>query len=160
AAAVRLVWKDSPLPFHTNAQLAAEAARAAGAQGKFWPMHDLLLANQNALARTNLEGYAAELKLDVAAFRAALDDHRYAKEVAADIAEAKNFGAGGTPTFFVNGRVLRGAQPYEQFKQVIDEEIARADLLAARGVRPSAVYDEITRRGLTKAAPPAAAAQP
>jgi protein-disulfide isomerase len=152
--AVRLVWKDNPLPFHTNATPAAEAARAAGAQGRFWPMHDLLMANQKALSRADLESYAAELKLDVAAFKAALDDHRYARDIAGDVTEAKNFGALGTPTFFINGRVLRGAQPYEQFKQLIDEEIMRADLLASKGVRPSALYDEITRRGLAKAAPP------
>src|SRR5262249_14839271 len=152
--AVRLVWKDNPLPFHNNAQPAAEAARAAGAQGRFWPMHDLLMANQKALSRPDLESYAAELKLDLGAFKAALDDHRYARDIAGDVTEAKNFGALGTPTFFINGRVLRGAQPYEQFKQLIDDEIMRADLLAAKGVRPSAIYDEITRRGLTKAVPP------
>ena len=150
---VRIAWKDMPLPFHGNAQLAAEAARAAGVQGKFWPMHDLLMANQKALARTDLESYAAQLQLDVAAFRAALDDHRFAKDVAADIADAHNFGAEGTPTFFINGRVLRGAQPFEAFKQVIDEEINRADLLIAKGVRPSGLYEEMTRRGLTRAAP-------
>src|SRR5262249_13013341 len=102
-----------------------------------------LMANQSALARTDLESYATQLKLDLAAFRAALDDHRYAKDITADIAEARNFGALGTPTFFINGRVLRGAQPYEQFKQLIDEEIGRADLLVAKGVRPVALYDEI-----------------
>ena len=152
-SSVRLVWKDNPLPFHNNAQLAAEAARAAGAQGQFWPMHDLLMANQKALSRADLESYAGQLKLDLASFRAALDDHRYAAAVTADVAEAKNFGALGTPTFFINGRVVRGAQPYEAFKQVIDEEIGRADLAIAKGVRPAALYDDITRRGMTKAAP-------
>jgi protein-disulfide isomerase len=156
---VRLVWKDHPLPFHDHAELAAEAARAAFAQGKFWPMHDLLMANQKALSRADLESYAAELKLDLGAFRSALDDHRYAQAIAADIAEAKNFGALGTPTFFINGRPLRGAQPYEQFKQLIDEEIGRADVLGARGIRPAALYDEITRRALTQAQAPTAKPQ-
>jgi protein-disulfide isomerase len=151
-AALRVVWKDNPLPFHDKAQLAAEAARAAGAQGKYWPMHDLLIAGHDKLARADLEGYAEKLGLDLATFRAALDDHRFARDVQADLAEAATLGVRGTPTFFINGRPLRGALPVAEFKTVIDEEMASAEAALARGVRPGDVYDELTRKGLARAA--------
>src|SRR5215471_10043156 len=104
---VRLVWKDNPLPMHQGAFSSAQAARAAGEQGRFWEMHDLLFANQGKLGREDLEAYAAQLKLDMAAFRGAMSGDRIARDVKADGAEAKQFGVVGTPTFFINGRPLR-----------------------------------------------------
>jgi protein-disulfide isomerase len=141
---VRLVWKDAPLPFHDKAKPAAEAARAAGEQGKFWEMHDKLFANQQALDRAALERYAQELGLNLPKFRAALDSHNFEKAIEGDLAEAQNFGARGTPSFFINGRPLRGAQPFEQFKKMIDEELATA----------SGSYEEIVKTGLAKAEEP------
>ena len=102
---VKLVWKHLPLVgMHPFAHLAAEAALAAGAQGRFWEMHDRLFANQRALDRQSLERYAAELHLDLARFRRALDTHAFAARVDADVALAQQLGVSGTPTFFVDGQ--------------------------------------------------------
>src|SRR5262249_53933881 len=139
---VRLVWKDAPLPFHDKAKPAAEAARAAGEQGKFWEMHDKLFANQQALDRASLEKYAQELGLDLTKFRSSLDSHKFEKAIDADVAEAQNFGARGTPSFFIDGRPLPGPQPFEQLKKMIDEELATAK---------GRSYDEIVKNGLAKA---------
>lgn len=107
---VRLVFKHNPLAMHAHAALAHEAALAAGAQGKFWEMHDLLFANQRELQRADLERYAVRLQLDVSAFTHALDAHTYRPLVARDLAEAAVLGVDATPTFIVNGRRLIGSQ--------------------------------------------------
>lgn len=105
---------------------ASEAAMAAHAQGKFWEMHDKLFANQQAgLDRASLERYAQEIGLDMAKFRTDLDSGKHRAAIAEDQRLAQSVGATGTPTFFINGRLLVGAQPFEQFKQVIDEELAK-----------------------------------
>jgi len=104
---------------------AAEAALAANAQGKFWEMHDKLFANQQALDRPALERYAQELNLDMGRFRADLDSGKFKEEINEDVRLGDSVGAGGTPTFFINGRMVVGAQPFEQFKQIIDEELAK-----------------------------------
>jgi protein-disulfide isomerase len=101
---VKLVWKNLPLEMHPFARGAAEAALAAGAQGKFWEMHDKLFANQQALDRQSLERYAGELKLNIVQFRKALDTHAFAAQVDADVREAQRLGVSGTPTFFVDGQ--------------------------------------------------------
>jgi protein-disulfide isomerase len=100
----KLVWKNLPLEMHPFAHVAAEAALAAGAQGKFWEMHDKLFANQQALDRASLDRYAAELHLNVVQFRRALDTHAFAAQVDADVTEAQRLGISGTPTFFVDGQ--------------------------------------------------------
>ena len=122
---VRVVFKHNPLSFHQDAPLASEAALAAGAQGKFWEMHDMLFKNQRALKRENLEQYAQELGLNMDKFKAALDGGTFKEQVQADIAQARALGATGTPSFFINGRKVRGAQPFDRFKAVIDEELAK-----------------------------------
>jgi protein-disulfide isomerase len=137
---LRIVFRHNPLPFHPNAPLAAEAAVAAEAQGKFWEMHDELFANQQDLERAGLEARAAELGLDLAAFRRALDTHAGQAQVDADVALAKKVGVRGTPTFFIDGRTVMGAQPFAEFKKVIDDELARADRLLARGVAREQLY--------------------
>ena len=119
----RVVFLQYPLSFHPDAPLAAQAALAAHAQGKFAAMHDLLLANQKALKRPQLEEYASRAGLDLAAFRQALDSGTHAARVEADIRVATEIGATATPYFFVNGRALRGAQPVERFATLIDEEL-------------------------------------
>jgi protein-disulfide isomerase len=122
---VKVAFKNQPLPFHANAKPAAAAALAAHEQGKFWEMHDKLFANQRALDRASLEKYAQELGLNMGKFKAALDSGKYTQQIEADAAEGSRLGASGTPTFFINGRTLVGAQPLEAFKRVIDEELKK-----------------------------------
>jgi Na+/H+ antiporter NhaA len=107
---VRYVWRHLPLAdVHVHAQLAAEASEAAAEQGAFWEMHDLLFQHQDALRRSDLEGYARELGLDVDRFDEALRTHENAARVADDVDSADLSGVSGTPTFFVNGRRHYGA---------------------------------------------------
>jgi protein-disulfide isomerase len=120
---LRIAFKQMPLPFHDHAHLAAEAALAANAQGKFWQMHDKLFANQQALDRPALEKYAQELGLDMGKFKAALDSGKYKDKVDAEAKEGAAVGATGTPTFFINGTRLVGAQPVDAFKAIIDKEL-------------------------------------
>jgi len=122
---VRIVFRDFPLPIHPQAPKAAEAARCANAQGKFWDYHDRLFVNQQALADGDLKRYAKDLGLDAAGFGTCLDTGTFASAVQADLTEGRNYGIGQTPTFFVNGRLLSGAVPLEVFSRVIDEELAR-----------------------------------
>jgi protein-disulfide isomerase len=122
---IKVAFKHQPLPFHPNAKPAAAASMAAHEQGKFWEYHDKLFANQRALDRASLEKYAQELNLDMAKFKAALDSGKYNEMIEADSAEGSRVGANGTPTFFINGRTLVGAQPIEAFKRVIDEELKK-----------------------------------
>jgi protein-disulfide isomerase len=119
------VWRNQPLPFHQNAGPAAEAAMAAHAQGKFWEMHDKLFANQQALDRQHYEQYALELGLDVKKFKDDLDSGKWKDRIKADSDEGTKAGAGGTPTFFINGWKLVGAQPVDAFKKLIDQELAK-----------------------------------
>jgi protein-disulfide isomerase len=158
---VRVVWKDNPLSFHPNALPAAIAARAAGEQGRFWDMHDKLFANQQSLDRASYEKYAAELKLDLARFKAALDSEKHKDEILADQAQATKLGAGGTPAFFINGVFLSGAQPFPAFKGVIDTELSKAQALVAKGTPKAKVYDAIMKTAKTELpAAPTAAAEP
>jgi protein-disulfide isomerase len=124
AGKLRLVWKNQPLPFHPHAMPAAEAAMAAGEQGKFWEMHDQLFANQQALSPELYERLAKELGLDLNRFKAALESGKFKAAIQADSAAGTAVGAGGTPTFFINGRQLVGAQPLDAFKRIIDAELA------------------------------------
>ncbi|HVW42115.1 MAG TPA: Na+/H+ antiporter NhaA [Amycolatopsis sp.] len=129
---IRYVWRHLPLPdVHPHAQLAAEAAEAAGDQGAFWPMHDLLLANQRALHPDTLVGYARELGLDIDRFRADLVRRRFAARVGRDIESADLSGVAGTPTFFVNGRRHDGPQDLTTLSGVITSARTRAVALAA-----------------------------
>jgi protein-disulfide isomerase len=123
---LRLVWKNQPLAFHPNAMPAAEAAMAAAEQGKFWEMHDKLFARQNELSPTLYEQLAKEIGLDLGKFRASIEGHRNQAVIQADMQAGAALGASGTPTFFINGRKLVGAQPVGAFKQIIDSELASA----------------------------------
>ena len=122
---IKFVFKNQPLSFHQNALPAAEAALAAGEQGKYWEMHDLLFKNQQALGRADLEKYAADLKLDLNKFKAALDSHKFKAQIDADSQQGNSVGANGTPTFFVNGRKLVGAQPVDAFAKLVDEALGK-----------------------------------
>jgi protein-disulfide isomerase len=120
---VRLVFKDLPLPFHEGALPAAEAARCAGEHGRFWEYHDLLFVAQPAFSKPDLLGYAARLGLPAESFASCLESGRHREAVKADAAEARAAGVRGTPTFFVNGKRLVGAQPFEAFQQAIQETL-------------------------------------
>ncbi len=122
---VRVVWKNYPLPFHNNAEPAAEAAMAADAQGKFWPMHDRLFDNNTALDRESLENDAAAIGLDLPRFRADLDAGRYKARIEADKQEGSELGVVGTPAVFINGRKISGAYPFETFQKIADAELAK-----------------------------------
>jgi protein-disulfide isomerase len=122
---VRLVFKDLPLPFHTLARPAHEAARCAGAAGTYWAYHDRLFREQPACGRDELIAYAADLGLDRDAFVKCLDQRTFAAEVDADVSQAKALGITGTPTFVINGTPLVGAHPVDNFRAVIDEALRR-----------------------------------
>jgi protein-disulfide isomerase len=118
---VRLVYRHFPLSsIHPNAQKAAEAAECAGEQGKFWEMHDLLFANQQALTVTNLKAYAGQLKLNQGQFDSCLDTSKYASKVNAQAQEAQAAGITGTPGTFVNDQLVKGAFPYTTFQQIVE----------------------------------------
>jgi protein-disulfide isomerase len=123
---VRLVWKNQPLSFHPNAMPAAEAAMAAYEQGseKFWAMHDRLFEKQNELSPAYYEQVAREIGLDVPKWKAAVEARRAQSLIQADMSAGNAVGANGTPTFFINGRKLVGAMPFDSFKAVIDAELA------------------------------------
>lgn len=122
---VRIVFKNLPLAFHKDAPLAAEAALAAGAQGKFWEMHKVLFANHKNLKREALTEYAKQIGLNLEQFNADLDSHKFAEQVKKEMAEGNNVGIKGTPTFVINGKKFVGAQPFESFKKEIDEALAK-----------------------------------
>ncbi|QQR44403.1 thioredoxin domain-containing protein [Myxococcus xanthus] len=123
---LRVAFKHQPLAQHANAQVAAEAAMEAHAQGRFWEFHDVLFANQRKLDRASLEDYARQVGLDVGRFNAALDSRKHDAHVSADVAQAMRVGATGTPTFFINGRPVTGARPVEHFRAIIDDELRKA----------------------------------
>jgi protein-disulfide isomerase len=129
---VRFVYKDFPLDFHTQAAKAAEAARCAGDQGKFWEMYDRLFANQGKLDVPALKQHALALGLAAPAFDACIDSGRFAEAVRTDAAEGRRVGVNGTPAYLINGRMLVGAQPFMGFAQVIEDELERAANNAAR----------------------------
>jgi protein-disulfide isomerase len=117
------VFRDLPLAMHKDAQGAAEAANCAHDQGKFWEYHDKLFENQRALTIDSLKRYATDLQLDAEQFNSCLDSGKYTQDVKNDMSHAQSLGVSGTPAFFINGRFLNGAQPYEIFARIIDEEL-------------------------------------
>jgi protein-disulfide isomerase len=123
---VRIVWKDFPLAnIHKQATKAAEAAHCAAEQGKYWEFHDRLFANQAALLPDDLKRHAAAVGMDAPAFNACFDSGRYAGRVEEGVTLGRRLGVDSTPTVFINGRVVAGAQPYETFSAIVDEELAR-----------------------------------
>ena len=121
---VRIVFKHLPLSIHPKAPAAHAAAEAAHRQGKFWEMHDAIFANQTKMAPEKYLEYATQLGLDLERFKKDVEAPEVKKRVDADAEEAARLNVGGTPGFFVNGRYLSGAQPFEAFKQRIEEELA------------------------------------
>ena len=134
---VRLVFRDFPIDnLHPGARKGHEAARCANEQGRFWPYHDKLFANAPKASPEDLNAYAKEVGLDVAAFEQCFKSGKYRAAVQQDIEDGKKAGVSGTPAFFVNGRLISGAQPLNAFTRIIDDELARA------GYQPSATKSE------------------
>jgi protein-disulfide isomerase len=128
---VRYVWRHLPLAdVHPSAELAAQAAEAAAAQGAFWKMHDVLLEHQDALTPPDLMRYAAELELDVERFTDDLERRAFAARIAEDVDGADRSNVSGTPTFFVNGRRHYGAYDIAALKQAVRGARARAAIAA------------------------------
>jgi len=154
---VRIVFKHQPLSFHPNAMPAALAAEAAREQGKFWEMEEKLFTNQAQLSPDNYKKWAQEIGLDMAKFSASVEKQSGKARIEADIASANSIGAQGTPAFFINGRKIGGAQPFENFKKIIDEELAKADKMLNDGTKPDELYAKIIANG-KKVEPPKALA--
>lgn len=124
---LRYVWRHLPLnDVHTHAQLAAEAAEAAAAQGEFWGMHDRLLATQDELTGRDLKRYAEELGLDLDRFVDDIHRHEHAERIADDVASADASGVAGTPTFFINGRRHQGAYDIDTLTRAVRAARGRA----------------------------------
>ena len=149
-AQVRIYFRNFPLSMHAYALPAAKAALAARAQGKFWEMHDLLFANNTALTQSDLENYARQLGLDLARFKTDMASKAVEEEIFADVEAAKKAGLRGTPVFFINGRKLAGALPYLTFKMKINRLLQAAQKSGKAG---DALYEELTREGVTEMAP-------
>jgi protein-disulfide isomerase len=122
---IRHVFKNLPLPMHKEAQLAGVASLCAQDQGKFWEYHDWLFANQRTLSRESMVAQAGVMGMDAEVFTSCIDRGAYLAVVRADMAEANSFGITGTPGFLINGRVLTGSQPIEDFEAIIDSELER-----------------------------------
>jgi len=120
---VRVAFKHLPLSFHSKAKAAHAAAEAAHRQGKFWEMYELIFANQREMSPEKYVEYAAQLGLDVDQFKRDVASADVKRKIDADAAEASSLGVTGTPGFFINGKFLSGARPFDSFKKVIDEEL-------------------------------------
>jgi protein-disulfide isomerase len=118
------VFRQFPLEMHPNAELAAEAALAAHAQGKFWPFHDLLFQNQRDLERASLEKYAQQAGLDMAKFRKALDEHTYDRAVNADVKLGGEAHVAGTPSMFIGTERVENPTDFASLSREIDRRLA------------------------------------
>ncbi len=123
---VRFTYRDYPI-LAESSLTAALAAHCAADQDKFWDYHNILYSNRGRFERDSLISYAGQLQLDTEAFAACLDEERYMDTVVADYREAQTMGIRGTPAFFINGRPVSGAQPYQVFANIIEEELAAAE---------------------------------
>jgi protein-disulfide isomerase len=161
AADVKIVYRNLPLTeIHPDAFLAAEAALAANEQGKYLEYHKKLFENQrlpdpqnergrSGLTRPDLEKYAQDLGLNMEQFKSALDTHRFKDVIDRDMAVATAFNINGTPAYYINGKLLHGAYPAEDFKALIEKEMKYADELLAKGVPKANLYQEIMKTAYT-----------
>ena len=120
---VRIVFKHLPLEIHPDSRAAHAAAEAAHRQGKFWAMHDRIFMNQRDLRPETLAGYAKEIGLDLGRYQKDVVSADVKNAIDKDLEQAQKLGVTGTPSFFINGRNLSGAQPYPNFKQMIDQAL-------------------------------------
>ena len=143
---VRIIWKDNPLPFHPRAEPSAELAREARAEkgdAAFWKIHDALFDSSPRLEDDDLFKLGSQFGLDAAKVKAAIRDHKRKKDIDADAELADDVSSSGTPSFFVNGRHLVGAQPFEKFQAMIDEELKKFE--AQKSVAAKDYYASIQR---------------
>ena len=163
---VRIVFKQNALPFHQEADEAAEIALAAHEQGKFWEMHDLLFQNQGKFKGANMTELGVELGqqigLNTNKLKQALESGKYKEQVKADMALAAKVGARGTPNFFVNGVQVVGAKPYAEFDSVIKKQIEVAEKIKKeKNLKGDALYAAVVEFNKANAPkPPAAPQQP
>ncbi|MBI1977131.1 MAG: DsbA family protein [Candidatus Omnitrophica bacterium] len=122
---VKLSFKHFPLSMHPDAELAHSASLCAAGQDKFWEMRSILFENQRALKRDDLIRYANQLGLEAESFTKCLDEGKYLSKIEEDREEILQYGIQGTPAFYVNGRLLSGAQPYGAFEEIIEDELKR-----------------------------------
>jgi protein-disulfide isomerase len=148
--AVRVVFKNNPLGFHDRALPAAKAAMAAHLQGKFWPYHDRVFATQSLMSDEDLERHAAQLGLDVERWRADMESPAVLAKIQHDQASMLGQGASGTPTTFINGKVLPGARPLEAFLPEIDRAILDADEELSRGTPRDHLHAALAMRHLSE----------
>lgn len=125
AGKLTFAYKDFPLPMHSHAEKAAESARCAGAQGKFWEFHDLIFSSKQ-LEIAQLKEHARTLKLDTSSFDKCLDSGEQAAAVRKDLAEGQSLGLTGTPSFFLNGHFFSGAVDYAGLREMVEKELAEA----------------------------------
>jgi protein-disulfide isomerase len=123
---IRLVIKNFPYKYRDFARLAAEASLAAGDQGKYWEMHDILISRSPKLDRASLIAYAGELGLDVKKFAESIDSGGHAMDIDRDLKLAESMDLYNTPTFYINGRQVVGERPFDYFRKIIDEELKLA----------------------------------
>ena len=147
---VRIVWKDNPLPFHPRAKPSSTLAQIAykknGDKG-FWDAHDALFASNPKLEDEDLKGISEKLGLSWDEVKKAIDSNKFGARFDSSIDLAGDLQARGTPHFFINGVRLSGAQPFENFKKAIDEQLAKAKAIVAKGTPRDKVYDEIMKEG-------------
>ncbi len=129
---IKFVYRDYPLPFHKGAIPAAEGSQCAGDQSKFWEMHDKIFQEQDKqgqgtiqFTKADVVKWAGQIGLNMVSFNQCLNSGKYKAEVEKDIADGTTAGVSGTPTTFINGRSLVGAQPLSSFKTIIDEELSK-----------------------------------
>ena len=122
---VKIVFRNFPLDFHKDAMPAAIAAKCAQRDNKFWEMHDKFFDNQRELSAESINKVAKEIGVDMAKFENCVKNNETAKEVQEDMKVAESIGVNSTPTFFVNGKRVAGALPFEQFKSIIDAELGK-----------------------------------
>ena len=150
---VRVAWRDLPLPFHPNAMPAADrGARRRRAGQVLGDARQDLRQPADAWIAPTYEKYAQELGLNMGKFKAALDAEKGKDGIEADAAAGGKIGARGTPAFFINGKFLSGAQPFEAFKAKIDEELKNAEALVAKGTPKAKVYDVLMKDAKTEVA--------
>jgi protein-disulfide isomerase len=149
---VRFEYRQHPFEFHKWSMTAAEASMVAHEQGKFWAFADALYAQvrgssgikwDEATGRARVDEVARSLGLDMKAYQQAMSDHRHRARIDQDLELAKSIGNNATPTFYINGRRLSGAQPIERFRAAFDKEFVRAEALRAQGFRGTALRDAL-----------------
>lgn len=151
---VRIVWKDNPLPFHKKALPAAKFAREAFLQkghAGFWQAHALFFEDTRAFSEADFPRFAALIGMDLAAL--GRNGAQHATFIDGSQQLSSQLGAAGTPSFFINGRSLRGAQPFEKFREIIDQEVTHASRLVAAGTPATSVYRTMIEAGRTTPMP-------